>query len=388
MLMKEMLKDIWSEPFNRYLIVILGILALFLLVRPEAEKLTGDGSIVVEVFHLDTCPHCHEQAAFFNKIIDQHDIKIIYHDFSTPAAQRLAQQYVEKFNITRSIGTPFTVIGDDYNIGFDTEETTGQLLIAMIEAEDVGNTSNEFTLDIPFIGSLNALDYSLPTLAIVLGAIDGFNPCAMWVLVYLITVVATLKDRRKIWLLVGSFVAASGILYFLFMTAWLNVFLFLGFMKPVTIIIGMLAIGFGLYNLKEFFSKKEIICKVGDAKEKKKTMDRIQKLVHSPLTWTTVGGMIVLAFIVNSLEFVCSAAIPAVFTQVLAISGISTLEHYGYILLYTLFFMLDDLIIFSLAVFAINSTLGQKYVRQCKLIGGVILFGLGIVLAFAPHLLQ
>ncbi len=108
----------------------------------------------------------------------------------------------------------------------------------------------------------------------------------------------------------------------------------------------------------------------------------------SPLTITTIFGIIALAFVINSIEFACSSAIPAVFTQVLAVSNLSTWQYYAYILLYDLFFMLDDLIIFSLAAFAINTAIGEKYAKYCKLIGGVILFLLGIMLVFVPNLLR
>jgi len=199
----------------------------------------------------------------------------------------------------------------------------------------------------------------------------------------------SINDRRKIWILVGSFVFASGVLYFLFMTAWLNVFLFIGYLRPLTIIIGLGAIGVGIDNLYTYFrTKGALTCDIGDEGSKKKTMGRMQKLVMSPITWASVFGIIALAFVVNSIEFACSSAIPAVFTQVLAISNLSTWQYYGYILLYDIFFMLDDLIIFSLAAFAVSTSIGNKYAKYCKLIGGVVLLGLGILLAFAPQVLR
>lgn len=243
------------------------------------------------------------------------------------------------------------------------------------------------SITIPILGEIDVFSYSLPLLAIILGLVDGFNPCAMWVLVFLISLILSLNDKRKIWLLVGSFVLASGILYFLFMTAWLNIFLFLGYIRPLTIVIGLFAIGVGINDLRAYFRPKPLVCDVGD-KSKGKTMSRIEKIVHSPLTWASVLSIIVLAFLVNSIEFACSAGIPAIFTQVLALSDLSALQHYGYILLYDFFFMLDDLIIFSLAAFAITTEFATKYTKFNKLIGGVVILVLGIILAFAPGLLS
>lgn len=191
-------------------------------------------------------------------------------------------------------------------------------------------------------------------------------------------------------LIVGSFVLASGALYFLFMSAWLNAFLLVGYMRPVSVLIGMLALGGAIVNLREYFQsdKDGLECKVGDAQEHAKMAADAKSIVNAPLTLATLAAIVGLAFVVNSVEFVCSAAIPAVFTQVLALRQLGTLEYYGYILLYDFFFMLDDMIIFGLAVFTVSGGIGEKYARYCKLVGGAIMFILGLMLLFAPQMLS
>jgi len=243
--------------------------------------------------------------------------------------------------------------------------------------------------ELPFIGKTDLTEFSLPVLAIILGLIDGFNPCAMWVLVYLISMLIGVRDKRKLWIIVGSFVFASGTLYFLFMAAWLNIFLLVGYIRILTLLIGLVALGGGVLNLKDYFTKKDALtCEVGDEESHEKVMQKIQKIIAKPVSIAIIFSIIALAFVVNSVEFVCSSAIPAVFTQVLSLSGLSTLQHYLYILLYDFFFMLDDLVIFGLAAFAISSSLGDKYAKYCKLVGGLILAVLGVLLLFAPQLLR
>jgi hypothetical protein len=237
------------------------------------------------------------------------------------------------------------------------------------------------TIVLPLIGEIDPSAYSLPTLAIILGLVDGFNPCAMWVLVYLISVVATLRDRKRIWLIVGSFVLASGILYFLFMTAWLNAFLAIGYVKPVTVVIGLVALGGGILQVREVVKTKgAVVCEVTGEESRKKTMTKIQNIVSSPLSWGILAGIMALAFTVNAVEFVCSAAIPAVFTQVLSLASLTTLQHYSYILLYVFFFMLDDLVIFGTAAFALTSRLGERYAKYSRPVGATILIILGLLL--------
>lgn len=389
-------KKLWDDKFRRYMILVLIIIGLFLLFPNGADEEYGSGDLEVNFFYHPQCPHCNEQKPFNQELIDKYpEIKFVYHDVSKNVHTGHYMDFAEEHDIpAEKLAVPGTFFGNYHFIGFDTKETTGveieEALQKFIAGEDASEAKDiiETKLNLPIIGEVDAMDYSLPVLAILLGLVDGFNPCAMWVLVYLISLIMSIKDRRKIWLLVGSFVLASGILYYLFMTLWLNVFLIIGYLRPLTIIVGLAALGIGIDNLKTYITTKGALeCEIGDVNSKKKTMSRMERIVHSPLTLATVFGIIGLAFVVNSIEFACSSAIPLIFTQVLALSNLSTLQHYLYILLYDLFFMLDDLIIFGLAAFAVNTTIGDKYAKYCKLIGGLILILLGVFLVFFPGIL-
>lgn len=245
------------------------------------------------------------------------------------------------------------------------------------------------SVSLPFVGEVRIAELSLPALAVLLGLADGFNPCAMWALVYLLSLLVSLQDRRRIWLLVGSFVFASGALYFLFMTAWLNVFLLIGFLRPLTIGIGIGALVVGVADLRSFvITRGAPVCTVGNAGFKQRTMSRMERLVAAPLSVATFLGIIGLAFVVNSIEFACSAVLPAVFTHALSLRPMPSIQYYGYILLYDIFFMLDDLIIFGLAAFAMQATIARGYDRYGKLVGGIVLVALGLVMLFAPEQLR
>jgi hypothetical protein len=294
---------------------------------------------------------------------------------------------LEERGIEDRLGFPITVFGNQVFGDWESEETSGRAIEEALQQCLAGNcpppTGQEprDTIVLPFIGEIDPSAYSLPALAAILGLVDGFNPCAMWVLVYLISIVATLRDRKRIWLIVGSFVLASGVLYFLFMTAWLNAFLFIGYIKPVTVVIGLVALGGGILQIREVVKTKgAIVCEVTDEESRKKTMTKVQKIVSSPITLGTIVGIIALAFAVNSVEFVCSAAVPAVFTQVLSLATLTTVQHYSYILLYVVFFMLDDLVIFSTAAFALTSSLGDRYAKYSRPVGATILIILGLLL--------
>jgi hypothetical protein len=404
-------KGFFSNPFNRNLAIILLLLggAVYLLGGENGNVIDFENNQTddfiepfVYFFHYPGCPYCHEQDVTLNPILEEkYNIKILKYNVQTSEGNKVFQEFAQKHDLQAVV--PLTIVGDYYFTGYN--EHIGQEIDYAIEryletggCENVDNNcvvpeeeSEKFIYDLPFLGETDLLSLSLPVLAITIGLVDGFNPCAMWVLVYLISVVITLDDKRKIWLIVGTFVLVSGILYFLFMTAWLNLFLIVGYVRPLTILIGLVALGGAIINLKEFYESRggPITCKVTSADDKTKTMSSIDNLVNQPLTLTTFIAIVILAFVVNSVEFVCSAALPAVFTQILALGALSFIEYYGYIALYVLAFMFDDLVIFGTVAFAVtHSGLGDKYATACKLIGGIILLLMGIMLLFFPGLLH
>jgi hypothetical protein len=380
------LKNTFQDRFKRYLIISLIILGIVIAFTSQGTSSTGEG-FEVHFFHVTGCSHCEEQRPFNEKLANTYpSIQILEHDAATPQGNALLDEKLAELGIEDEPAFPITIFGNQV-FSWESEETTGRAIEEALQQCLAGKcpppTSEEpkHKIKLPLIGEIVLSDYSLPALAVILGLVDGFNPCAMWVLVYLISLVATLRDRKRIWLIVGSFVLASGVLYFLFMTAWLNAFLFIGYVKPVVVVIGLVALGGGILQIRGFVETKgAIVCEVTSEESRKGTMTRVQKIVSSPITLGTIVGIIALAFAVNSIEFVCSAALPAVFTQVLSLASLSTFQYYGYILLYVFFFMLDDLVIFGTAAFALTSRLGDRYAKYSRPVGATILIILGVLL--------
>jgi thiol-disulfide isomerase/thioredoxin len=397
----DFLKNTFQDRFKRYLIISLIILGIVIGVTGRGTAGTGD----INFFYLPGCPHCDEQRPFNEKLADKYPtIQIVEHDASTPQGSALLSDMLAQLGVEEEPEFPITIIIISENEvfisgwvsgGWESEETTGREIEKALEQCLTGNCPSPAGEEpgdgivLPIIGKFIPADYSLPALAVILGLVDGFNPCALWVLLYLISLVMTLRDRRRIWLIVGSFVLASGVLYFLFMTAWLNVFLLIGYVRPVTVVVGLVALGGGILQIRELIKTKgEIVCEVTSEESREKTMARMQRIVSSPITLGTIVGIIALAFAVNAIEFVCSAAVPAVFTQVLSLASLTTFQYYGYILLYVFFFMLNNLVIFGAAAFALTSNLGVRYAKYARPIGAAILIILGALLLFAPGWLR
>jgi glutaredoxin len=366
--------------FRIALVLLLGLVLLVLYGvehgAPRPQEPVGTAAAArLQLFYSPDCPHCHKAIAF----LDARELDYEPHDVSTEAGRALYRTALATLKLERAV-VPLFVYGSRHLVGFHSAETTGRELLTLIAGENAAadKTAERASIALPLIGVIDPTHHSLLTLSVLLGLADGFNPCAMWVLVYLISLIAQLGDRRKIWWIVGTFVLASGSLYFLFMTAWLNAFLLIGYIRPLTRVIALLAIGFGLDHLYGLVaSRGEVACEVGDAASRQRTMQREREIVAAPVGLASLAMVIALAFAVNAIEFVCSAALPAIYTHVLASTEVSPLLHYAYILVYVFFFMLDDLIIFGLAAFAIFGIIGARYAAVSRGVGGVVLVGLG-----------
>ncbi len=244
-------------------------------------------------------------------------------------------------------------------------------------------------IDLPLIGPVKPADLSLTALTIVFAAIDGFNPCAMWVLVFLIGLLLGLEDEKRMWLLGGAFLGATAVMYFAVMTAWLNLVLFLGAISWLRIAIGLLALGGGFYFLREYWTKPEAVCHVTNPGRRQKIMAAFRAAVHHKQLLLSVVGIMALAVLVNLVELLCSAGIPAVYSQILAMNNLPPVANYAYVSLYIAIFMLDDVAIFATAMLALRvAGLTGKYARYSHLIGGVLLLVIGAVMLLRPELLS
>jgi len=380
--------------------------ALLMLLGTTAQ---AQQPVNVYFFNALGCPHCEKEELFLDRLTKENPAVKIYpfevtKDAANAALLRRVGQELEE-DVT---GVPFTVIGDQAIIGYLNDETTGQEinrrvdycssascpdLVGRILAEETApppvsnQTSNALPekINLPIFGEVELKAISLPILTIMIGALDGFNPCAMWVLLFLISLLLGMENRTRMWILGAAFIIASGAVYFLFMVAWLNVLLFLGFVFWIRLIIASAALASGVYNLKEFWKNKDAACKVTQTEKRKKIFAKLKEIAQNKKFLMALGGIILLAGAVNLVELVCSAGFPAVYTNILSLSNLSPLEYYFYIFFYIFIFMLDDLLVFVIAMITLKATgLTAKYTRFSYLIGGVLMIILGILLIFKP----
>jgi len=354
-------------------------------------------NIEIDFFYSSICPHCIKEKAFLEDLeIRYSELKVNYYEvMSSSENQELLMVAYGEYSVpSMSWGSvPVTFTPTEYFIGF-SDQISKEIENCLVECMGGETTDQQGTIDVPFFGSIDISKMSLPVLTIVIAALDGFNPCAMWVLVFLLTLLINSKSRKRMFLIGGTFVFVSGVVYFLILSAWLNLFLAISYVNITRVAIGLLAVGVGVWQIKNFIQYKPGVCKVTDGKGvqerlKEKLKSGAEKIALSPFTFLMLGGTILLALGVNLVEFFCSAGLPAIYTKVLSLSEVGGLGHYMYLLLYTFVFMLDDIIILTVAIITLSKFgFTEKYNYWSTLIGGILILLLGILLIFNPGLLM
>lgn len=283
-------------------------------------------------------------------------------------------------------GVPTFVIGDRVLIGFDDAQHVGVELRALLYAADAAPAA---TVDSTLFGRLSVSKMGLPLFTLALGLLDGFNPCAMWVLLFLLSLLVRLHDRRRMALIAGTFVLISGAVYFAFMAAWLNVFLAVGFSGPIRVGLALVALMIGAFNVKDFLAPGQGLSLAIPGSAKPALVARMARLRDSQALPMMLLSVTVLAIAVNFVELLCTAGLPAVYTAVLAQQDLSPAAHYGYLGLYILGYIADDSLMVAIAVIALGSgKLGERGGRLLKLLSGCVMLALGAVLLWRPQWLM
>ncbi|MAX36434.1 MAG: hypothetical protein CME33_07695 [Gimesia sp.] len=245
------------------------------------------------------------------------------------------------------------------------------------------------TVEVPFLGELSKSRLGMPAFTFLIGLVDGFNPCAMWVLLFLLSLLVNLKNRAKVLAVAGTFVLISGLAYYAFMAAWLNVFLLIGYLPMVQFLLGLFAVIIGLIHVKDFFAFKKGISLSIPEWAKPGLYARARKIVTAENLTGAILGASVLAVLVNIIELLCTAGLPALYTEVLTMQNYPAWKTYAYLGLYILAYMLDDAIMVTIVVVTMGRhKLQEKQGRWLKLFSGVVILLLGLVLIFKPSLLH
>ena len=392
---------------KRFLFLLTGILFL-LPFAVDAQEVN------IYLFYGNGCPHCKALETYLNKEYKKdEEVSIYKYEVWFDKAGQKALKKAQTATGEEPQGVPYFIIGDEvyqgYNEGPAWEETVDKAIsnakengyvdevgvaLGITKQSDKDKTvkkqepnkqkKEHNTIDVPLIGTVNLKNLSLPVIAIIIGIVDGFNPCAMWILIFLITLLLDYKDRKKMWILGCTFLFTSAFVYFLFMMGFLRVATFLNTISILKYSIAAFALIFGGYNVYRYIkTRKDAGCDVVNKDQRKKIMTKTKKVVSTENFALALIGIMVLAVSVNLLELLCSLGLPVVFTEILSINNIKGVAKVLYILLYVFFFLIDDLIVFFIAMKTLKiKAISNKYTKYSHLIGGIIMIVIGLLMIF------
>lgn len=366
----------------------MGFTLLLCLLLPVALA----GNVTLDLFWGEGCPHCAKEKAFLEELEQEYprlDVNL-YEVYRHPENRALMHERAAALNESAR-GVPATFIGDELIVGYQSDETTGQYIRERVESllSETNETASEAPVSLPFIGQVDAATVSLPTLTIILGAADSFNPCAFFVLFFLLSMLIYAKSRARMLIIGGTFVFFSGLVYFIFMSAWLNFFLIAGTKAFITVVAGIVALAIGAINTKDFFAFKQGPSLTISDKAKPTLFKRMRGLLKADSIWHMLAGTVVLAVTANLYELLCTAGFPMVYTRVLTLHDLSTVAYYLYLVLYNIIYIVPLLLIVSLFTLTLGSKkLTEEQGRSLKLVSGLMMLALGLVLVIRPELLN
>lgn len=391
--------------------------AKVLLAQMATEYDPQNEEAQIYIFGRDTCGFCKQLFSY----LTEEEVPFTYLNVEeTGIASDLFKQITTKHEL--AIVTPVIVIGEKVLVGFNGANTTGkQIKTALEEAKnseiktleqhlkfakkqeveaagtcndivcDTGTNASQFVFELPLIGIVDLRSFSLFSLSAVLGVIDGFNPCAMWVLITFLVLLSQAGSRKKMIFLAGVFILAQGIMYNLILNIWYKTWDFVALDQIVTPVVGFLALGGAIFFLWRWHKNKEaqLVCDISDIDNQTKTINKFKKIVEQPITIASIFAILAIAFSVNIIEFACSIGIPQAYTKILELNALGFMERQWYIFIFSIGYMLDDVVVFGLAIWGYSKlqSHGGKYAQLSLLVGGILMLALGLLLIINPTLL-
>lgn len=367
-----------------------------LLLALTALTAIAETAVDLHVFWSLRCPHCLKALPELRQMAAEHPW-LHLHDYeitqSPTNLQRFQDMALAHGETAQAVPTLFYC--GHMEVGWPDAAVQQAELLARLEACRRGTAAIpptvETPLNLPLLGEIRLADLSLPVLTILLAGLDAFNPCAFFVLLFLLSLLTHQHQhqRSRMLLIGGIFVLCSGVLYFAFMAAWLNVFLVVGNLAWITAAAGALALLIGALNLKDYFAFPHGPSLSISAERQADLFQRGRRLVQSGHLPTMLATTLLLAGVANFYELLCTAGFPMVFTCLLTLREQDVAQHYAYLLLYNLIYILPLLLIVLAFVRTLGSRkLSEREGRLLKLLSGLMMFGLGLLLVIAPEQLD
>ncbi|HEY77470.1 MAG TPA: hypothetical protein G4O00_15040 [Thermoflexia bacterium] len=403
---------------------LVGVLALLALsiwaavpTAQAARPPQSDQPVVIYFFWGDGCPYCAKEEPFLENLARRYpNVEVrAYEVWYDADNQAILKKMADAMGFEPR-GVPVTIIGERYWIGFNeaiAQEIEQQVkacsssgcpdagvgiipgVVAPEPQERLGpgsdlNEGQSDVIDLPLIGPVDLGAQSLAVSTAIIGFVDGFNPCSLWVLSILIALSLRTGSRKKILIIGFTFLTVTSLIYVLFIAGLFTMFTFVRFLGWIQIAVALMALFFAAVNIKDYFWYKEGISFTIADEKKPGIYKGIRRVINaSDSFWAMVGATVVLSAGVSTVEFSCTAGLPVLWTNLLAAQGVGPLSFVLLLALYMIIYQIDEMAIFLFAVFTLRSNkLEEKHGRLLKLVGGTLMLSLAVVMIVDPELMN
>ena len=416
--------------------VLFAITLLLILLSPARSTVTAaelpdssfsarqqsTGQVVIYFFWGDGCPHCAQAKPILTDwAAKDPNINVqmfeVYYD---EANQNLLKEFGEAFGMQPKY-VPTIFVGDQYFEGWSDEieqklraqvddylvngdpgkgaelvvpttttPTPQPTLQPTPEVIPTNEPASGETIKLPLIGEVDLSHQGLFLSTLLIAFVDGFNPCSIWVLSILLAITLHTGSRKKILIIGLVYISITALIYALFIAGLFTVFTVVSFVGWIQIVVALVALFFGVINLKDYFFYKEGVSLTISDEKKPGIYKRIRKVLEAGDSWWgLIGGTVVLAAGVSLVEFTCTAGFPVLWTNLVSSQNVPIITFLLLLLVYLVVYQLDELGLFLAAVFTLRSSkVEEKHGRILKLIGGVLMVTLSIVMLVKPSLMN
>ena len=361
-----------------------------------AWKQSSNTGEIVELwfFWSEKCPHCRDAHPHITKLPEElpwlrlESYRLDGHPENVVIYKQMAAMLGQE---ARSV--PAFIYCGQMLVGWDDEGLVKQTIIHGLKrcraGADAPGTQATETVNLPIIGEIDPGNMPLTVFTVIIAGLDSFNPCAFFVLMFLLSLLVHAGSKTNMFIIGGFFIFISGLVYFASMVAWLNLFGVIGHLSLVTFIAGLLAITISVFNIKDYFRFRQGVSLSISDRNRSKLMRRMREMLSASSLPAMLTATFTLAVFANLYELLCTAGFPMVYTRFLTLNELSTTEYYLYILLYNLIYILPLtlIMIFFVATFG-QRKLQENEGRVLKLLSGLMMLALGIVLVADPGLLN
>jgi thiol-disulfide isomerase/thioredoxin len=377
-----------------FFLLLINSLLLSANIQAETikEGLQTSNKVTLHYFWSRYCPHCKEAKPFIENLTTNYPwLSLNSYDLvDSRVNQKLYVQMAKQLQQAANSVPAFIFCGQML-VGYDTNDTTGreleEKLIACHQQKNTQQVQENF--NIPWLGEIHYQDFSLPVFTVIIAALDAFNPCAFFILFFLLSLMVHHRSRARMLVIGCTFVLCSGLMYFLFMSAWLNLFLITEELIFITAAAGLIAVCFGLLNIKDYFYFRQGVSLSLSDSSRSKLFSRMRALTQNGNWSTMIIATIILAIAANSYELLCTAGLPMVYTRVLTLSELTNTQYYLYLAFYNVIYIIPLLLIVIVFTLTLSSNkLSETQGRLLKLLSGSMMLGLGAILLIKPELLS